>query len=325
MAAGMSPVFLQLLVGAGFLLGAAALGVSAILNEQRQNRRFRERLVQAVSPYARVNPLTVMGRSATSRSTPLARMIAAAGRLFGYDSARAALYPLRWPIALGLTLGVARGVAALAAIFAGQWSLLIVPVAWVWLSRRLFNWSELRRRNALYTQFPDALAMIVRAVRVGIPLGEGIHTVAREAMEPTKGEFTLLYDRGSIGVTLEDALREMATRNNLPEYRFFSTALSLQSQTGGGLSETLDGLADVIRRRLALRSRGEALAGEAKTSIIILASLPFISGGALELLNPTYIGRLFTDHGCEKLLLAAIIMLSSGILVMRGMIRKMLS
>jgi tight adherence protein B len=321
----MSPVFLQLLVGAAFLLGAAALGVSAIMSEQRQNRRFRERLVEVASPYTRVNPLAVMGRSAASRSSPMARITAAAARLFGYDPARAAQYPVRWPIALCLTLGLARAMAMLAGIFAGQWSLLIVPVAWVWLSRRLFSWSEQRRRTALYKQFPDALAMIVRAVRVGIPLGEGINTVAREAMEPTKGEFTLLYDRVSIGVTLEDALREMATRNNLSEYRFFSTALALQSQTGGGLSETLDGLADVIRRRLALRSRGEALAGEAKTSIIILAALPFVSGGALEVLNPQYIGRLFTDHGCEKVLLAAIIMLGSGLMVMRGMIRKMLS
>jgi tight adherence protein B len=321
----MSPLVLQLVVGAAFVLGAAALGTSAILAEQRQRRRFNERLVEVASPYARVNPLTVMGRSASSVSTPMARMIAAAAHLFGYDPARAAQYPVRWPIALGLTLGLARAVAALVGIFAGTWSLLIVPLVWVWLSRRLFKWSEQRRRNQLYTQFPDALAMIVRAVRVGIPLGEGINTVAREAMEPTKGEFALIYDRVSIGVTLEDALREMSTRNDVPEYRFFTTALALQSQTGGGLSEALEGLADVIRRRLALRARGEALAGEAKTSIIILAALPFVSGGALEVINPTYIGRLFTDHGCEKILLAAIIMLSSGLLVMRGMIRKMLA
>ena len=85
----------------------------------------------------------------------------------------------------------------------------------------------------------------------------------------------------SIGVTLEDALREMATRNDLQEYRFFATALALQSQTGGGLSDTLEGLADVMRKRLALTARGHALAAEAKTSIMILASLPFVSGGAL--------------------------------------------
>ena len=93
----------------------------------------------------------------------MTRMIAAAARLFGYDPARAEHYPLRWSIVLGITLAAARAVAALAGIFAGAWSLLIVPVAWVMLSRFVFNWSEQRRRNALYAQFPDALAMIVRA------------------------------------------------------------------------------------------------------------------------------------------------------------------
>jgi len=250
---------------------------------------------------------------------------AAAARLFAYDPARADHYPLRWWIVLGIALLIARVVASMAGIFAGQWSLLLNPVVWVMSCRFVFKWSEQRRRNALYAQFPDALAMIVRAVRVGIPLGEGIRTVAREAAAPTKVEFGLLYDRVAIGVTLEDALREMATRNNLQEYRFFTTALALQSQTGGGLSDALEGLADVIRRRLALQARGRALAAEAKTSIIILASLPFVSGGALGALNPHYMGRLFTDHGCQKLLLAAIILMSSGLLVMRGMIRRILA
>ena len=72
------------------------------------------------------------------------------------------------------------------------------------------------------------------------------------------------------------------------------------------MSEALEGLADVMRRRLALKDRGQALAAEAKTSIAILASLPFVTGGALAVLNPHYIGRLFIDHGCEKVLLAAI-------------------
>lgn len=321
----MSPLLLQLAAGAAFLLVAAAVGVSAITHEQAERRRFRERIALVAAPYARVNAISVMGRSGASRTAPAAGIIGAAARVFAYDPARAAQYPLRWWIVLAAALAVARGLAAMLNIFAGSWSLLVVPVAWVMLSRAVFKWSEQRRRNQLYAQFPDALAMIVRAVRVGIPLGEGIRTVAREAMPPTSVEFGLLYDRLSIGMTLEDALREMATRNNLQEYRFFMTALSLQSQTGGGLSDTLEGLADVIRRRLALKSRGHALAAEAKTSIIILAALPFISGGALAALNPQYMGRLFHDPGCEKLLLAAIIMLSSGLLVMRGMIRKILA
>jgi tight adherence protein B len=266
-----------------------------------------------------------MGRWSASRSEPVERMIAAAARLFAYDPARAEHYPLRWWIVLGIALLAARAVATIVGIFAGTWSLLVIPWAWVMFSRFVFKWSEQRRRNALYAQFPDALAMIVRAVRVGIPLGEGIRTVAREAAAPTKVEFGLLYDRVAIGVTLEDALREMATRNKLQEYRFFTTALALQSQTGGGLSEALEGLADVMRRRIALKARGHALAAEAKTSIIILASLPFVSGGALGVLNPQYVGRLFSDPGCQKVLMAAIILLGSGLLVMRGMIRKILT
>ncbi len=318
-------VFAQLVLGGVCVLSAAALGVSAIAHEQNQRRHFRERLALVAAPYARVNPLAVMGRWSAGRSEPTERVIAAAARLFAYNPARADQYPLRWWVILGIALLAARAVAALVAIFAGQWSLLVIPVVWVMASRFIFKWSEQRRRNALYAQFPDALAMIVRAVRVGIPLGEGIRTVAREASAPTRVEFGLLYDRVGIGVTLEDALREMATRNNLQEYRVVSTALSLQSQTGGGLSDTLEGLADVMRRRLALKARGHALAAEAKTSIIILASLPFISGGALGVLNPQYMGRLFYDHGCEKLLLAAIIMLAGGLLVMRGMIRRILA
>lgn len=320
----MSPALL-LLSGAICVLGAGALGVSAILAEQKQRRRFHERLELVSASYVRVNPLVVMGRAAGRRSVRAAWLIAAAARLFGYDPSHAEHYSLRWWLVLGIALVPARAASEMVAIFAGTWSLLVVPVAWVMICRFVFNWSEQRRRNLLYAQFPDALAMIVRAVRVGIPLGEGIQTVAREATPPTGPEFALLYDRVAIGVTLEDALREMAGRNKLPEYRFFATALALQSRTGGGLTEALEGLADVIRRRLALKARGLALAAEAKTSIIILASLPFVAGGALAALNPHYIGRLFNDPGCQKVLIAAIGLLGSGLLVMRGMIRKALS
>jgi tight adherence protein B len=320
----MSPV-LPLLFGGTCVLGAAGIGVSAIMNEQKQRRRFHERLLLVAAPYIRISPLAATGHGGAKSASPVAGIIAPLARLFGYDPARAEYNRLRWWVVLGIALLVARALATMVGMFAGEWSILVVPVAWVMVSRFIFNWSEQRRRNALYAQFPDALAMIVRAVRVGIPLGEGIRTVAREADPPTRPEFASLYDRIAIGVTLEDALREMSGRNKLPEYRFFATALALQSQTGGGLTEALDGLADVMRKRLALKARGNALAAEAKTSIIILASLPFVAGGALGVLNPHYMGRLFTEHASQKVLLAAIVLLGSGLLVMRGMIRKALS
>ena len=316
---------LPLLVGAVLVSGGIALGVSAILREQKQRRRFHDRVQLVAASYMKVNKLAEMGRGGAGRSQRTTWMIGLAARLFGYDPAHAEHYSLRWWIVLGAALILARVASEMAGIFAGEWSLLVVPVAWVMLCRFAFHWSEQRRRTTLYAQFPDALAMVVRAVRVGIPLGEGIHSVAREAMDPTREEFGLLYDRIAIGVTLEDALHEMAGRTGIAEYRFFATALALQGRTGGGLTEALEGLADVMRRRLALKERGLALAAEAKTSIAILASLPFVAGGALAVLNPQYIGRLFNDPSCQKVLITAIALLSSGLVVMRGMIRKALS
>jgi tight adherence protein B len=319
------PLLSMLLAGAACLMCAATIGVSAILREQKRGRCVNERLASVAGSYVRTNKFVAMGQGAHNRSKRELRAIVLAARLFGYNPAHAEHYVMRWWIVLGVALLAARAAAALVGIMAGEWSLLVMPAAWVMFSRFIFHWSEQRRRTALYEQFPDALAMIVRAVRVGVPLGEGIRTVAREAAAPTGPEFALLYDRVAIGVTLEDALREMAERDQLPEYRFFATALALQSRTGGGLAEALDGLAEVMRRRLALKARGLALAAEAKTSIAILASLPFVSGGALAVMNPDYIGRLFSDPGCEKVLMAAVILLGSGLLVMRGMIRKALS
>jgi len=321
----MSPLLL-LVAGALCILGAAGLGTMAIMQEQTLRRSFRDRLVRSVGRYrdpSRPAAIAVI-RPVPAQDGPFGRVVRAAAQLFGCSVTPSPPTLHLWLILGGALIG-ARVIAALLSIFVGKWSLLIVPVAWVMLSRSVFRWLARRRSDALYRQFPDAIGIIVRAVRVGIPLSEGIRTVAKEAPAPTAQEFAAMVDQISIGVTLDAAVHEMAARNNVVEYRFFATVLALQSQTGGGLAEALDGLADVIRRRLALKERGKALAAEAKTSIMILASLPFVTGGALAVLNPTYIGRLFTDPGCQKVLAAAIFMLSSGLLVMRSMIRKALS
>ena len=95
---------------------------------------------------------------------------------------------------------------------------------------------------------------------------------------------------------MEDALRDVAGRNQLPEYRFFATALTLQAQTGGGLSETLENLADVIRKRVAARKRAYALASEARTTTYVSwQASQFVTCGGLALLNPSYVALLFTD------------------------------
>jgi tight adherence protein B len=158
-----------------------------------------------------------------------------------------------------------------------------------------------------------------------LPVVEAIRVVAQENPEPTAAAFTGLVAQSAIGVPLEDALREMADRTRLPEYRFFATALSLQSQTGGGLTETLENLADTIRKRVAARIRGHALAAEARMSSYILGGLPLVTGGLLSIMNPDYMSVLFTDPSGRKLLLFGILLLGIGAFSMRALIRKSLA
>jgi tight adherence protein B len=216
---------------------------------------------------------------------------------------------------------VARG----ATNFAGLAGWAALPFAALLICRWFYGWCEDRLITKLYNQFPDALAMIVRAVRVGLPVIEAIRVAARENPQPTAREFESLVARTAIGVPLDEALREMAERNRLPEYRFFATALSLQSQTGGGLTETLEGLADTIRKRVAAKLRGHALAAEARMSSYILGALPLITGALLTVMNPSYMQVLVTDPTGQKLLLIGAGLLGMGALSMRMLIRASLT
>ena len=170
----------------------------------------------------------------------------------------------------------------------------------------------------------DALSMIVRSVRVGIPVSEAMRHVARQSLAPTAAEFERIASDLSIGTRLDLSLKAMAQRAGLPEYQFFATALSLQSQTGGGLTETLENLADVIRKRVALRSKAYALASEARASSLVLAVLPFVSGLGLAVLSPDYIAVLFVEEAGRNLLGIAFLSLGTGILAMRTIIRTSL-
>jgi tight adherence protein B len=318
------PFLLLLLVMSCLTL--AGLGFSGLLVARAQERRQKidARLVAAVSPHLRVQR-PVISAFAPPVKTMDHSLLGFAAWAFGFNPAKNDQYALHWGIILGITFGLAYVAQILAGSMLGSLAPLSVPVIWVVLSRYYFGWAEARRTDQFFTQFPEALTMIVRSVRVGIPVMEAMRMVSREAPQPTQREFAKLVEQLSIGVSLEDAIQDMARRCGLPEYRFFATALALQNQTGGALSETLEGLADVIRRRVALKARGHALASEGKTSAAILAALPVFTGLLLFVLNPTYIGVLFTEPSGRKIFGLAVVSLTTGILVMRSMIRRSLS
>lgn len=308
-------------------IGLVGLGFSSllILRLHEADEKLRRRITAVTLPYlpvAKASTVHLFRSVGTSRATALARR---AGSLIGYDSGRREQYLLPWWAVLATALALGRSAAGILAGLLGPFAMAAAPVLAIIVCRSFFGWCSTRRSRSLFRQMPDALAMIVRSVRVGIPMTKAIRAVGREAPQPTAGEFTLLSERLVIGVGLEEALREMAERNDLAEYRFFATALSLQHQTGGGLAETLENLADVIRKRVALRARGYALASEARTSAAVLIALPVFAGVVLWLMNPAYIDKLFITPEGRKVFGAAVGSLVLGLLVMRGILQRSLA
>ncbi len=306
-------------------LSLAGLGLSGFMVSRAQNYRQKRdaRLAMVVTPHVRAQRLEVSAFTRPPKPRDQS-VIGIAARVFGFNPGTPDRYPLRWWMVVGITLALSKAAQTLVTDLMGSLALFAIPIIWVGLSRGFFGWFDRRFRDRLLAQFPDALAMIVRSVRVGIPVQEAIRTVARELPHPTGPEFGRLVDQVSVGVSIDDAMVEMSRRAGLPEYRFFATALSLQNQTGGALSETLEGLADVIRKRAALKAKGMAMTSEAKATAMILAALPVVIALILWALNPAYIALLFTDPTGHKLLASAVISLIIGLLVIRTIIKKSL-
>lgn len=307
-------------------LSLIGLGLSGMMvsKGQREKAKRAARMAAVSSPHTKVQRIEITAFTRPVRTRKLS-LPAMAASVFGFDLERPELYLLSWWMTLLLTLVLAKVVQMIADSLVGNLSYLAMPVVWIFASRSIFGWAEGRRKLGLLRQLPDVLAMIVRSVRVGIPVMEAIRAVARETPEPTGPEFTRLVDQLSIGVALDEAVLELARRCRIPEYRFFATAISLQNQTGGTLSETLENLADVVRKRVALASKGKALASEARTSAMVLTALPVVTGFAQWALSPKYIAILFEDPTGRMLLGTAILSLCMGSYAIRTIIRKSLS
>jgi tight adherence protein B len=307
------------------LLGLTVTGLW-LLAEQKRNQAWKERREATIGGY--LKPKTAPGPtlmlSARQKKKP-ASALAQIHSIFNWREDRRSQYPMTWwGIAL-VMLGPATIGAVLATKLLGSVGWFSLPAIDILLTRTFLGYCANKVSRDLLSQFPDALSMVSRSVRVGVPLGEAIKVVAREGLSPTREEFGKAADAVAIGLDLETALVEMAERNDLAEYRFFATALSLQSQTGGGLTETLDTLADTIRKREAARKRGNALASEAKTSIYVLTALPLVTGVMLWMSNPDYIDILFITPDGQKLLGIAVFMLCLGLFSMQQIIKRSLS
>jgi tight adherence protein B len=173
--------------------------------------------------------------------------------------------------------------------------------------------------------FPDALDLIVRAVRAGLPAPEAIEMVTHEIRPPVGTEFKRMLDEVRIGMEMEDALQRAAARIRVPDFQFFVVSLALQRQTGGGIAEILSNLSSIIRQRKALRQKARALAAEAQASAAIVATAPFVAGGGLFLINRQLMSVLLVDPRGRFMLGLAAVGLLLGIVAMKALINRKLS
>lgn len=180
----------------------------------------------------------------------------------------------------------------------------------------------IKRRYARFiTLFPEAIDLIVRGLRSGLPVTESIKTVSSEIGPPVGIEFARMADSLALGKTLEEAMWESAGRLDIPEFRFFVISLSVQRETGGNLAETLENLADVLRKRRQTKLKIKALSSEAKASALIIGALPFIMFGILFFVNQGYVMFLITDPRGNILLGIGLLWLFTGFAAMAKMVR----
>ena len=163
------------------------------------------------------------------------------------------------------------------------------------LPHMVVNFYIKRRTNKFTSKFPDAIELLVRGLRSGLPVTETLTIVSSEVPGPVGEEFKMVTDRIRIGKTMEDALQNTADRLNTPEFSFFVITLAIQRETGGNLAETLSNLADVLRKRAQMKLKIRAMSSESKASAYIVGSLPFIVFGMIYSINPEYLGGFFTD------------------------------
>lgn len=186
------------------------------------------------------------------------------------------------------------------------------------------NWHLARARKKrmknFVLEFPNAIDIIVRGVRSGLPLNDCLRIIAAEAREPVAGEFRQIIESQALGLSFTEAAEKLFERMPCPESNFFGIVLAIQQKTGGNLAETLANLSKVIRERRKMRDKIQAVSMEAKASAAIIGSLPVVVALLVYLTSPRYIEQLWLTQTGKVALLASAVWMLIGVMVMRKMI-----
>jgi tight adherence protein B len=201
-----------------------------------------------------------------------------------------------------------------------MFSLLLGLFVGIGLPHKVIGFLIGKRLKKFNSNFPDAIELMVRGLRSGLPITETLGVVATEIPGPVGLEFRAVADKMKIGRTMDAALQETADRMGTPEFQFFVITLNIQRETGGNLAETLSNLADVLRKRAQMKLKIRAMSSESKASAMIVGALPFIVFTLVYLMNPDYMGNFFKD---ERLIIAglgALVWMGIGVFIMAKMV-----
>jgi len=310
---------------ASALLGA---GLWAAFHAERRRERREQRL----------KTITVTAPSDEIPGASLRRPLPRGGRMRAFLSLPAGLWArleaafaaagdrVRLPqlVLAGIAAAAAAGSAARFMGFNPALVIGLSSAAAVAAPRFLLRFAQTRYQRRFLDVFPDAIDLIVRAVKAGLPALDAIDLAAREVAAPVGTEFQKVLDDTHIGVAMADALNHAADRIRVPDFRFFVASIVLQRRTGGGLAETLVNLSTLIRQRRTLRLKARALTAESKASAALISIMPFVAGAGLYLVKPDMMSLLFVDQRGRFMLGVAIVSLLLGIATMSAIIRRTL-
>lgn len=299
----------------------------SVLGKQRQLRARVDRIGERARPLSTEERVQRQLKRKTTSSSPLLEGMALK-LLPRPDEIRMRLQRTGKSVSLGRYLVLSAIIGSVGASIGA----IVIGLPWfvnfaiaigtgVGLPHLYVGWMITRRRNAFTKMFPDAIDLMVRGLRSGLPVTETISACGREMSDPVGVEFQRIADAVRLGQTLEEALWEAARRLDTAEFKFFVISLSVQKETGGNLAETLANLSDILRSRKQMRLKIKAMSSEANASAAILGSLPFIMFGIIYFMSPEYESVLFIDIRGRVMLGGAVALMAGGVLVMRKMIR----
>ncbi len=310
-------------IGVALTFGLIAFALGDSASGRRFNRRINsmrdraqgilpveEAATRSLSRQQSKSAIDRLARTWLPRRDLLAARLARTGRPISIGHYAMTIAGLTTLTALGLLVATHIGIVP---------SLLIGLLIGMALPHLVIGRMGKRRLAAFIALFPDAIDLIVRALRSGLPVSEAIVGAGHEIADPVGSELRLVEGGMRMGRDLESLLWDTAKRIDAPEFRFFVIALSVQRETGGNLAETLANLADVLRRRRQMQAKAHAMASETRATTMILGGLPVAVILVLSLTSPAYLAPLFNDVRGLVLDAIALGMLTTGVVIMNKM------